>query len=44
MDWFDEQIKQRKRNDDEVFSEAFVGIADAVLGSRLASAYSTADK
>lgn len=44
MGWFDEQIKQRKRNDDEIFSEAFVGIADAVLGSRLASAYSTADK
>ena len=41
MGWFDEQIKQRKRNDDEIFSEAFVGIADAVLGSRLASAYST---
>jgi len=41
MGWFDEQIKQRKRNDDEAFSEAFVGIADAVLGSRLASAYST---
>lgn len=44
MGWFDEQIKQRKRNDDEIFSEAFVGIADAVLGSRMASAYSTADK
>ena len=41
MGWFDEQIKQRKRNDDELLSEAFVGIADAVLGSRLASAYST---
>ena len=41
MGWFDEQIKQRKRNDDEIFSEAFAGIADAVLGSRLASAYST---
>lgn len=41
MGWFDEQIKQRKRRDDEIFSEAFVGIADAVLGSRLASAYST---
>ena len=29
MGWFDEQIKQRKRNDDDIFSEAFVGIADA---------------
>jgi len=44
MGWFDEQIKQRKQNDDAIFSEAFVGIADAVLGSRLASAYSIADK
>ena len=34
MGWFDEQIKQRKRNDDDIFSEAFVGIADAVLGSK----------
>ena len=41
MGWFDEQIKQRKRNDDAIFSEAFVGIADAVLGSRLVSIYST---
>ena len=41
MGWFDEQIKQRKKNDDEVFAEAFVGIADAVLGSRLSSAYSS---
>jgi len=41
MGWFDEQIKQRKQNDDAIFSEAFVGIADAVLGSRLSSAYST---
>ena len=41
MGWFDEQIKQRKQKDNEIFSEAFVGIADAVLGSRLVSAYST---
>ena len=40
MGWFDEQIKQRKRNDGDVFAEAFVGIADAVLGSRLSCAYS----
>ena len=41
MGWFDAQIKQRKQNDDEIFSEAFVDIADAVLGSRQASIYST---
>ena len=34
MGWFDEQIKQRRKNDDEIFSEAFVDIADAVLGTR----------
>ena len=44
MGWFDEQIKQRKRNDDAIFSEAFVGIADAVLGSRQASIYSTEEE
>ncbi|MBO5169357.1 MAG: NHLP bacteriocin export ABC transporter permease/ATPase subunit [Oscillospiraceae bacterium] len=44
MGWFDEQIKERKRKDDEIFSEAFVGIADAVLGSRLASVYSTEEE
>lgn len=41
MGWFDEQIKQRKKNDDAVFEEAFVGIADAVLGSKMASAFTT---
>lgn len=41
MGWFDEQIKQRKRNDDEIFSEAFVGIADAVLGSKMSAAFSS---
>ena len=41
MGWFDEQIKQRKKADDEMFSEAFVGIADAVLGSKMSAAFST---
>ncbi|MBE6596559.1 MAG: NHLP bacteriocin export ABC transporter permease/ATPase subunit [Ruminococcaceae bacterium] len=39
MGWFDEQIKQRKRNDDAIFNEAFVGIADAVLGSKMSAAF-----
>ncbi len=39
MGWFDEQIKQRKQSDDQLFEEAFVRIADAVLGTRMASAY-----
>ena len=32
MGWFDEQIKQRRKNDEDTFSEAFVNIADAILG------------
>ena len=39
MGWFDEQIKQRKQSDDQMFEEAFVRIADAVLGTKMASAY-----
>lgn len=39
MGWFDEQIKQRKKNDDAVFEEAFIGMADAVLGSKKSAAY-----
>ncbi len=34
MGWFDEQIKQRRKNDEDIFSEAFVDISDAVLGTR----------
>ena len=35
MGWFDEQIKQRKKLDDEVFSDSFVNMAGAILGSRV---------
>ena len=38
MGWFDEQIRQRKQNDDEVFADAFVNIAGAVMGKRFSSA------
>ncbi|MGN0154811.1 MAG: NHLP bacteriocin export ABC transporter permease/ATPase subunit [Lachnospiraceae bacterium] len=41
MGWFDEQIKQRKKNDDEIFEEAFVGIADAVLGTKMSAAFTS---
>lgn len=37
MGWFDEQIKQRKQNDDEMFAEAFAGIAGAVTGEKLSA-------
>lgn len=35
MGWFDEQIRQRKQNDDDVFADSFVNMAAAVLGSRV---------
>ena len=38
MGWFDEQIRERKRLDDEVFSDSFVQMAGAVMGKRVFSA------
>ncbi len=38
MGWFDEQIRLRKQNDDEMFADAFVNIAGAVMGSRVSAA------
>ena len=38
MGWFDEQIRQRKLNDDCLFEEAFADIAGAVTGKRVYSA------
>lgn len=35
MGWFDEQIKQRKQRDEEVFLDAFLHIAGAVTGERI---------
>ncbi|MDD6488263.1 MAG: NHLP bacteriocin export ABC transporter permease/ATPase subunit [Clostridia bacterium] len=34
MGWFDEQIKERKKNDNDVFADAFVNIAGAVIGKK----------
>ena len=41
MGWFDEQIKQRKQSDDLMLEEAFVRIADAVLGTKMSDAYAS---
>ncbi len=38
MGWFDEQIKQRKQNDNDVFADSFVNIAGAVMGRRVTAA------
>ena len=36
MNWFDEQIKQRKRSDRELFEDALFDMASVVLGARAA--------
>ena len=38
MSWFEEQLEQRKKADDEKFSQAIDTIAGAVMGKRLANA------
>ena len=35
MGWFDEQIRLRKMNDDELFEDAFLDMAGAVMGQEL---------
>ncbi len=42
MAWFDEQIRHRKRKDDEVFEDSFIGIAESVMGRRMSAALSDA--
>ncbi len=37
MGWFDEQIRERIRNDENTFEEAFQQVAGSVLGSRTAT-------
>lgn len=38
MAWFDEQIRERQRKDEEVFSDSFITMAGAVMGSKFAAA------
>ena len=38
MGWLDEQFKQRKENDDNIFSDAFVNLASVVMGSKISAA------
>lgn len=37
MGWFDEQIKERKQNDDDAFADAFANMASAVMGRKIGS-------
>ena len=41
MSWFEEQLQQRRENDDTDFEEALSSVAGAVMGKRLASAFSS---
>ena len=36
MGWFEEQIRQRKRSDDDAFADSFANMASAVLGRKAA--------
>ena len=38
MNWVDEQIRQRKQNDQEIFEDSIFEMASAVLGRRLSDA------
>ena len=38
MGWFDEQIKARKKSDDETFEDSFIKIAGSVMGRKLSAA------
>lgn len=38
MGWFDEQIRQRKQNDEDVFTESFAHMAAAVMGEKISAA------
>ncbi len=40
MGWFDEQIRQRKKNDEDVFTDSFIHIAGAVMGRKVMAALS----
>ena len=33
--WFDEQLRERIRSDEEAFSNAFIGVAESLTGKRV---------
>ena len=39
MGWFDEQIRSRKKNDDDAFAEAFANMASAITGKKDAAGH-----
>ena len=38
MGWFDEQIRQRAQNDDELFSDAMAGMVGVIMGEKIGRA------
>ncbi len=37
-DWFDDQIRQRKLQDDDMFTDSLIGMTGAIMGDRIARA------
>ncbi len=44
MSWFHEQIEQRLKNDNEMFSEAFANMSSVVMGKNILSSFLVDDK
>ncbi len=44
MNWFNEQIKERLKNDNEQFAEAFANISSAVMGKSILKSFAVDDK
>ncbi|AFA50163.1 NHLP bacteriocin export ABC transporter permease/ATPase subunit [Acetobacterium woodii] len=44
MSWFDEQIKERLKSDNDSFSEAFANISSVIMGKSILNSFAAADK
>ena len=44
MSWFNEQIKERLKNDNDNFAEAFANMSSVVMGKSILNAYAAGDK
>lgn len=44
MNWFDEQIKERIKNDDQCFAEGLANMSSVVMGKSILNAFATEDR
>lgn len=44
MNWFDEQIKERLKNDDQCFAEGLANMSSVVMGKSILNAFTAEDK